>query len=59
MTCDDVLFHTSQHHGLPLLFAALAVESFGIPVPGETALITFGVLASQGHYGVTAARHPG
>ena len=42
------------HHGLPLLFAAVAVESFGIPVPGETALITFGVLASQGHYGVVA-----
>jgi membrane protein DedA with SNARE-associated domain len=40
------------HHGLPLLFAAVAVESFGIPVPGETALIAFGVLASQGHYGI-------
>jgi membrane protein DedA with SNARE-associated domain len=38
------------HHGLPLLFAAVAVESVGIPVPGETALIAFGVLASQGHY---------
>jgi membrane protein DedA with SNARE-associated domain len=37
-------------HGLPLLFAAVLVESFGIPVPGETALIAFGVLASQGHY---------
>lgn len=38
------------HHGLPLLFAAVGVESFGIPVPGETALIAFGVLSSQGHY---------
>ena len=38
------------HHGLPLLFAAVAIESLGIPVPGETALIAFGVLASQGHY---------
>ena len=38
------------HNGLPLLFAAVAIESFGIPVPGETALIAFGVLASQGHY---------
>jgi membrane protein DedA with SNARE-associated domain len=28
------------------------LESFGIPLPGETALIAFGVLASQGHYGV-------
>src|SRR6478736_4947106 len=40
------------HHGLPLLFAAVALESFGIPVPGETALIAFGVLAAQGHYSV-------
>jgi membrane protein DedA with SNARE-associated domain len=39
-------------HGLPLLFAAVAVESFGIPVPGETALIAFSVLASQGHYSI-------
>jgi membrane protein DedA with SNARE-associated domain len=38
------------HHGLPLLFVAVAVESFGIPVPGETALIAFGVLSAQGHY---------
>ena len=37
-------------HGLPLLFLVIAVESFGVPVPGETALIAFGVLASQGHY---------
>lgn len=37
-------------HGLPLLFAAVTIESFGIPVPGETALIAFGVFASQGHY---------
>jgi membrane protein DedA with SNARE-associated domain len=42
------------NHGLPLLFAAVAVESFGFPVPGETALIAFGVLASQGHYSIAA-----
>jgi membrane protein DedA with SNARE-associated domain len=41
-------------HGLPLLFAAVAIESFGVPVPGETALIAFGVLASQGHYAIAA-----
>jgi len=28
------------------------VESVGFPVPGETALIAFGVLASQGHYSI-------
>ena len=37
-----------------MLFAAVAVESFGVPVPGEAALIAFGVLASQGHYSVAA-----
>jgi membrane protein DedA with SNARE-associated domain len=43
-------FFTS--HGLPLLFAVVMLESFGIPLPGETALIAFGVLASQGHYSI-------
>lgn len=45
-------FFTS--HGLPLLFVVVMIESFGIPLPGETALIAFGVLASQGHYSIVA-----
>ena len=40
--------HFFTHHGLPLLFLVIMLESFGIPLPGETALIAFGVLASQG-----------
>ncbi|HZT54058.1 MAG TPA: DedA family protein [Gaiellaceae bacterium] len=44
--------HFFTSHGLPLLFAVVLLESFGIPLPGETALIAFGVLASQGHYSV-------
>src|SRR6266567_2756472 len=44
--------HFFTHHGLPLLFAVVMIESFGIPVPGETALIAFAVLASQGHYSI-------
>jgi membrane protein DedA with SNARE-associated domain len=44
--------HFFTQNGLPLLFLAVMIESFGIPVPGETALIAFGVLASQGHYGI-------
>jgi len=44
--------HFITHHGLPLLFAVVMIESFGIPLPGETALIAFGVLASQGHYSI-------
>ncbi len=39
-------------HGLPLLFVVVLLESFGLPLPGETALIAFGVLASQGHYSI-------
>lgn len=39
-------------NGLPLLFLAIMIESAGVPVPGETALIAFGVLASQGHYSI-------
>ena len=46
--------HFVTHHGLPLLFLAVMIESFGIPVPGETALIAFGVLASQGHYSIAS-----
>ena len=44
--------HYFTHHGLPLLAVVVGIESFGIPLPGETALIAFGVLASQGHYSV-------
>jgi membrane protein DedA with SNARE-associated domain len=44
--------HFFVHHGLPLLFLAVMLESFGIPVPGETALIAFGLLAAQGHYSI-------
>jgi membrane-associated protein len=35
--------------GYPVLFALVAVETMGIPVPGETAVFTAGVLASSGH----------
>jgi membrane protein DedA with SNARE-associated domain len=44
--------HFLTNHGLPLLFAVVLIESAGIPLPGETALIAFGVLASQGHYSI-------
>ena len=39
--------------GLPILFLVVMVESCGIPLPGETALIAFGVLAAEGHYSIT------
>jgi len=37
--------HFFTHHGLPLLAVVVGIESFGIPLPGETVLIAFGVLA--------------
>jgi membrane protein DedA with SNARE-associated domain len=46
------LTHFFTSHGLPLLFAVVLLESFGIPLPGETALIAFGILASQGNYSI-------
>jgi membrane protein DedA with SNARE-associated domain len=46
--------HFFTSHGLPLLFVVVMLESFGIPLPGETALIAFAVLASQGHYDIAA-----
>jgi membrane protein DedA with SNARE-associated domain len=46
--------HFVTDHGLPLLFAVVLIESFGVPVPGETALIAFGVLAGEGHYSIVS-----
>jgi membrane protein DedA with SNARE-associated domain len=41
-------------HGLPILFVVVMLESFGVPLPGETALIAFGVLAAEGHYSIAS-----
>ena len=37
-----------QDFGYPLLFVLVMSESAGVPIPGETSLITAAVLASQG-----------
>ena len=41
-------------YGLVLLFAVVAAESAGVPLPGETALIAAAILAAQGHYSIVA-----
>jgi membrane protein DedA with SNARE-associated domain len=46
--------HFITEHGLPILFVVVMIESFGIPLPGETALIAFGVLAAEGHYSIAS-----
>src|ERR1035437_2535861 len=38
----------AQNIGYPALFLLIMAESCGMPVPGQTALITGGVPASQG-----------
>jgi membrane protein DedA with SNARE-associated domain len=48
------LTHFFTHHGLPLLFVVVMLESFGVPLPGETALVFFGVLASKGNYNIAS-----
>jgi membrane-associated protein len=40
--------HLVQVAGYPLLFVIVMSESSGVPVPGETALITASILASKG-----------
>jgi membrane protein DedA with SNARE-associated domain len=40
--------------GLFILFVLIAMESAGIPLPGETALIAAGVLASRGKFDIVA-----
>jgi membrane protein DedA with SNARE-associated domain len=43
--------HLLLDYGLVLLFLLVAIESAGIPLPGETALITAAVLAHD-HWGI-------
>jgi membrane protein DedA with SNARE-associated domain len=42
------LVDVAENVGLPVLFALIAVETMGIPVPGETALITAAIVAGRG-----------
>jgi membrane protein DedA with SNARE-associated domain len=46
--------HVAQNVGLPIVFLLIAIETMGIPVPGETALITAGIVASRGHLSIEA-----
>ncbi|HXK15666.1 MAG TPA: DedA family protein [Gaiellaceae bacterium] len=44
--------HLLISYGLVLLFAVVAAESAGVPLPGETALIAAAILAERGHYSI-------
>lgn len=46
------MLHLVEDYGLIVLFLLVALESSGVPLPGETALVTAGVLASRGHFAI-------
>ena len=46
--------HVVDQYGLAFLFLIVTAESAGVWVPGETALIAAGVLASRGHFSIAA-----
>jgi membrane protein DedA with SNARE-associated domain len=48
------VIHFLESYGLPVLFLIVMAESSGLPVPGETALITAALLASRGHFNIAA-----
>jgi len=43
-----------HHYGLLALFLIVMLESGGVPLPGETALVTAAIYASQGHLNIVA-----
>jgi membrane protein DedA with SNARE-associated domain len=46
--------HLIEHYGLFLLFGIVCLESAGLWLPGETALIAAAVYASKGHLSITS-----
>ncbi len=44
----------AENVGLPVVFALVAIETMGIPVPGETALIAAAIVASRGRLPIEA-----
>ncbi len=47
------LISLPSHLGYLILFGLVAAESTGVPVPGETALITAGILAHHGQFQIS------
>src|SRR5208337_2780052 len=41
-----------NHYGYLAVFAAIFLEDFGVPMPGETLLIAGALLASQGSFNI-------
>ncbi len=48
----DLLIHWLTSYGYLVLFVLVGLESLGIPLPGETALVTAAAFAAQGHLSI-------
>lgn len=46
---DQEILRLVEHLGYLIVFLGVGIESLGVPVPGETALVIGAVLAAQGH----------
>jgi undecaprenyl-diphosphatase len=42
--------HFVEQYGLLVVFLVVALESGGVPLPGETALVAAAILAARGHF---------
>jgi membrane protein DedA with SNARE-associated domain len=51
-TLDGGVTHLIEHYGLFFLFGVVCLESAGLWLPGETALIAAAVYASNGHLSI-------
>jgi membrane protein DedA with SNARE-associated domain len=54
MSLIETLHHFIEHYGYFAVFVVVALESAGIPLPGETALLTAAVFAGQGALNIEA-----
>jgi membrane protein DedA with SNARE-associated domain len=43
-----------RDYGLIIVFLTIGLETSGLPLPGETALVAAAVLASQGHFSIVS-----
>jgi membrane protein DedA with SNARE-associated domain/membrane-associated phospholipid phosphatase len=50
----DAVINLLQSYGYPLLFMLVALESLGVPLPGETALVSAAAFAATGHLSICA-----
>jgi len=48
------ILDVASHVGYPIVFLLIAVETIGVPVPGETALVLAAIAAGRGQLSIEA-----